>query len=129
LVWSILVCFGTVFICVALVQSDFIMRVHIPSRCVLSLCLPPMLSMARCSLNEPPHGTSLFYFIFVLFLLFYLLSSFPRGHTSALYKIMLSTRAENSLPFSFQVIVWLFQIRSRSPNTVHAIAAGRRISP
>jgi len=29
------------------------------------VCLPPMLSIARCSLNEPPRGTSLFYFIYL----------------------------------------------------------------
>ena len=92
LVRSILVCFESVFIRVALgVQSDFVMRVYIPSRSVVS--------------------------------------SFMRGHTSALYNIMLSTRAENSLPFSFQIIVWLFQMQSRFPNTVYAIAARRQISP
>ena len=29
----------------------------------IGVCLPPMLSIARCSLHEPPRGTSLFYFI------------------------------------------------------------------
>ena len=30
------------------------------------VCLPAMLSIARCSLNEPPHGTSLFFLFFSL---------------------------------------------------------------
>ena len=33
------------------------------------MCLPPMLSIARCSLNEPPRGTSLFYFILFILLI------------------------------------------------------------
>ena len=31
----------------------------------IGVCLPPMLSIARCSLNEPLRGTSLFYFIYL----------------------------------------------------------------
>ena len=33
----------------------------------IGVCLPPMLSIARCSLNEPPRGTSLFYFILFIY--------------------------------------------------------------
>ena len=34
----------------------------------IGVCLPPMLSIARCSLNEPLRGTSLFYFIYFIYL-------------------------------------------------------------
>ena len=34
----------------------------------IGICLPPMLSVARCSLNEPLRGTSLFYFILFILL-------------------------------------------------------------
>jgi hypothetical protein len=37
----------------------------------IGVSLPPMLSIARCSLNEPLRGTSLFYFILFYFILFY----------------------------------------------------------
>ena len=40
----------------------------------IGVCLPPMLSVARCSLNEPLRGTSYFYFIYI-----YLFK--PRGLT------------------------------------------------
>jgi hypothetical protein len=38
-------------------------RAHHIGGVYLLVCLPPMLSIARCSLNEPPRGASLFYFI------------------------------------------------------------------
>jgi hypothetical protein len=59
LVWSILVCFESVFIRVALVQSDFVMRVYIPSRSVVStvqVCMttPELCTISNRSTISPP---------------------------------------------------------------------------